>query len=70
MSGPRPGIRALGCFSETDTFIALTWNYRENIDWEDEVNKCRSAWIDLFGTVPPHKGSTIYDYISYGVQAA
>lgn len=23
---PKPGIRALGCFAETDTFIALTWD--------------------------------------------
>jgi hypothetical protein len=28
---PRPAIRVLGCFAETDLFVALTWEYRKNL---------------------------------------
>src|SRR5215207_9842612 len=29
---PKPGMRVMGCFSELDTFIALTWGFREDLD--------------------------------------
>ncbi len=68
---PKPGIRALGCFAEIDVFVALTWDYRENFagrdDWRDQVNDCVGKWKELFGSLPPHKGNRVNDYISYNV---
>jgi hypothetical protein len=66
---PKPGIRAFGRFSEPDTFIALTWNYREIIDWPAEVERCKAAWAKLFGDIPPHKGNSIDEYITYNAEA-
>jgi hypothetical protein len=70
---PKPGIRALGFFAEIDTFIALTWDYRENFegkdDWSEEVKNCVGLWQKLFGQLPPHKGNTVNDYISYNAYA-
>jgi hypothetical protein len=70
---PRPGIRAFGHFSEPDTFIALTWDYRENLEdgeyWEAEVLRCQSAWRKLFGALPPHAGSSLNAYLSYNFWA-
>jgi len=68
---PNPGMRVLGFFVEIDTFLALTWDYRENFegkdDWSEEVNDCVTKWQSLFGSLPPLKGKTVYDYISYNV---
>ncbi len=65
---PSPGIRALGGFAKKDTFITLTWNYRENLDgpgeWSAEIERCISAWCDLFGSIPPFHGATLHDYLS------
>jgi hypothetical protein len=66
---PNPGIRAFGRFAEQDIFVALTWNYRENIsgreDWSAEVESCITLWQELFDNLPPHKGRTVNDYITY-----
>jgi hypothetical protein len=65
---PNPGIRVLGGFSKLDTFVALTWDYRENLDgprlWNDEIDRCRKAWRDLFGTKQPLKGKSLDDYLT------
>jgi hypothetical protein len=45
---PRPGIRAFGRFSEPNTFIALTWNYREIVDWSHEVKKVQGRMAEAF----------------------
>jgi hypothetical protein len=67
---PKPGIRAFGCFAETDTFVALTWDYRENIeDFEAEVTRCMSVWDRLFCGLPPFKGSKLNEYVSYNFRA-
>jgi hypothetical protein len=67
---PNPGIRAFGCFSETDTFIALTWDYRENIDdWPGEVDRCKKEWKRLFCNLSPHKGKKLNEYVSYNFRA-
>lgn len=69
---PNPGIRILGCFSEADTFIALTWDYRENLedsaDWDDLVERCRLEWKRLFRN-PPHKGVSLDAYVSCNFDA-
>ena len=70
---PKPGIRIFGCFSEPDTFIALTWDYRENLEngarWASEVERCKKDWTKLFGTLRPLIGKTVNEYVSYNVRA-
>ena len=63
---PNPGIRAFGCFAEKDTFVALTYDYRETIeDFAACVTDCRTEWSNLFGDLPPFKGNDLDDYLSY-----
>ena len=67
---PNPGMRAFGSFAERDTFIALTWDYRENVDdWSDKVAECKTEWEKLFCNLTPHKGKKLDDYLSYNVCA-
>lgn len=67
---PRPGIRVLGCFAETDVFVGLVWEYRSNLDgpggklWEDFVQRAEHAWRLFALGLPPHSGSAISDYVS------
>jgi hypothetical protein len=63
---PNPGIRSLGGFTDKDEFVALTWNYRENLDgqWSEEIDRCRAAWRGLFGTESPLCGRSLDDYLS------
>jgi hypothetical protein len=65
---PRPGIRAFGRFSEPNTFIALTWNYREVIDWSAEVERCKSEWTKLFRDIQPFRGNAVDEYITYNAE--
>lgn len=68
---PNPGLRILGAFSERDTFIALTWDYRENFDgnWHEKVADCQAEWRRLFGNIPRHSGANINEYISSNVRS-
>jgi hypothetical protein len=60
-----PGIRSLGGFSGFDEFVALRWEYRENIDvFDEEVTATIEAWRDLFKSEPPHSGSNLDEYLS------
>lgn len=67
---PKPGVRVLGCFCETDTFIALVWDYRALLngpgsrEWRDLIVKCKAEWRKLFHPYQPHSGSKISDYVS------
>ncbi|MBX7200815.1 MAG: hypothetical protein K1X51_15700 [Rhodospirillaceae bacterium] len=67
---PKPGIRCLGCFSAMDEFVALTWNFRENLDgprgpkWAAEINRCKASWRSLFPSYAPHNGSNLNAYVS------
>lgn len=73
---PRPGIRAFGRFGEVDTFIVLSWNFRENLEnnnnsdpWHEEVSYCKQEWRRLFGSLAPHRGNNINEYISFNVRS-
>jgi hypothetical protein len=61
-----PGIRLLGAFSDTDEFVALTWEKRETINnqFDQEVERVTQVWKDFFGIVPPHQGNNINDYLT------
>jgi hypothetical protein len=63
---PNPGIRAFGGFSAKDEFIALIWNYRENLEgrWDEEVEDLRRTWVELFGTERPMHGANLDAYLS------
>jgi hypothetical protein len=63
---PHPGIRLFGRFSELDHFIALTWDYRENVDWNREIARCQDTWRDLFGGLDPLIRRNIDGYVSSG----
>jgi hypothetical protein len=70
---PNPGIRAFGRFVERDAFIVLSWNFRENLntagDWVEEVRHCKEQWALLFGSLPPHQGTHIDEYLTYNFRA-
>ena len=40
---PKPGIRCFGAFAERDTFVALTWCYREDLIQRIGLSKSRDA---------------------------
>jgi hypothetical protein len=65
---PKPGIRALGGFVKLDTFVALTWNYRESLDepgqWDAEIKRCQETWEELFGAKEPFKGRSLHEYLT------
>lgn len=59
------GIRCFGCFAGKDLFVALTWDYRENIqEFRAEVEQCRQVWDSLFSPLSPLKESTLDGYLS------
>lgn len=67
---PKPAIRVLGAFAETDVFIALEWEYRtklggpESREWRSFVGRAKAKWRSLFGTYKPHTGANVSDYVS------
>ena len=66
--GPEARVRCFGCFGGKDLFIALTWQYREDLasteDWDEELQRCKKAWVNLFDPIPQYKGKTPDDYLS------
>jgi len=64
---PAPGIRVFGRFAEMDTFVAVTWEYRENIngrDFDAAVVRCINGWHKLFPTTPLFSGRNLNEYVS------
>ena len=71
---PRPGIRVLGSFAETDVFVALEWRYREQLGgpklgaedprWRDAIVNTKTQWRNLFISYRPHMGASLERYIS------
>jgi len=62
--GKDGGIRVFGAFAAKDWFVALTWEFRNEVDWDFEPTNCLKTWIDLFNTAPPYLGSDANDYLS------
>ena len=78
---PRPAIRIIGHFADTDLFIGLTWAPRSvpvpwsnrpplgeggSEQWKLIIRECKAAWRRLFPSYDPYSGDTIHDYISNG----
>lgn len=61
---PHPGVRCLGGFWQRDVFVALSYNYRENMRWQQDIDACRSRWTDLFGERSPFRGASLDDYLT------
>jgi hypothetical protein len=64
---PPNGIRCAGFFAAKDVFVALTWDYREEVepsDWHDLITECQAMWDDLFPHIAPHYGEFPNAYIS------
>ena len=68
---PSPGIRIFGRFVAKDKFIALTWDYKENSETQEQYDwqkaNCKRAWLSLFVLLPPHTGSHASDYVTNAV---
>jgi len=66
ITSPFPQIRAFGGFSEWNSFVIVTWNYRDAIgdDFDSEVTRCKTEWQKLFGKTPPFKGKNLDEYLS------
>ena len=53
-TGDKPQIRCFGGCAEKDTFIALTWMWRDDIEtFSAEALECRRCWDKLFPNHPP-----------------
>lgn len=64
---PKPGIRVFGRFIELDTFVALTWDYRENLngrDFDDAVARCIREWQRLFPREHLFAGRSLNEYLT------
>lgn len=61
-----PGIRSFGGFADKDKFVALTWELREVIDdqFNQEIDRVRDAWLDIFDPEHPHAGDSLDDYLT------
>jgi hypothetical protein len=66
ITAPQPQIRAFGGFAALNTFVLVTWNYRDAIDkdFDNEVARCKRAWQSLFGSITPFRGRTLDEYIT------
>ncbi|MEJ0076690.1 MAG: hypothetical protein WDO17_14800 [Alphaproteobacteria bacterium] len=66
ITSPHPQIRAFGGFAEKDTFVAITWNYRDAIsdNFDAEVSRCKIEWQKLFGSTEPFKGKNLDEHLS------
>jgi hypothetical protein len=67
ITAPHPGIRAFGAFANFNTFVVLTWEYRDKIPlghFDDEVQNCMECWHDLFDNTPPYAKAKLSEYLS------
>jgi hypothetical protein len=62
---PLPQIRCFGAWAEKNTFIALTWRWRDYIEnFAEEARECRREWDGIFPSFPPYRGKNVDDYIN------
>lgn len=59
------GMRVIGTFCATDTFVGLGCEFREYMNpFDDDVRDAMERWTDLFGFLPPLSRSNLSDYIT------
>jgi hypothetical protein len=67
---PKPGIRVFGRFADKDTYVALNWEYRENLggpqdrEFDREREICKTKWRHFFHTYPSICGADINEYFT------
>ena len=65
---PEPQLRVFGFFPHMDTFLAVTWNERRELDsdeeWQFALKVCKREWQRLFPAYVPLTGTNIHDYLS------
>ena len=49
-----PGIRVFGSIVDLDCFVALTWDYREDMNFGYECARCKHDWKQIFGSLEPY----------------
>ena len=63
-----PQIRVFGRFVDLDTYVALTWQYRGNLntndDWTDELSRFKAEWRKLFPNEPLFAPGKVEKYVS------
>lgn len=59
------GIRCLGAFADKNVFVALLWDFREDItDFDAFVLEARAAWDALFFPHPPLISDSLDDILT------
>lgn len=70
---PKPGIRVLGGFADTDTFVGLVCKTRSPLGhkdsdaWTRAINECKAEWRNLFPAYNRLTGEHVHDFISTNV---
>ena len=66
---PKPSLRLLGSFGETDVFIGLQLVERGELggyqsqQWKIAIRQCKAEWRRLFLTYPRFTGEWPHDYV-------
>ena len=58
------GVRLLGAFVDCDKFVALIGDFRQDMVFNASVSELGDVWHDHFGTLKPHSGSNLNDYLT------
>jgi hypothetical protein len=62
----RNQMRVLGAFADKNTFVAILWDYRDNLQDENfdaAVDQVRAKWASMFMD-DPYKGTSLDDYLT------
>jgi len=54
----------LGAFSELDHFVTLHFNFRNQLNWDEDIEHCIKKWHALFPKYQRLSGAFPNDYIS------
>jgi len=67
---PRPAIRTAGSFAEFNVFVALVFEFRNQLDgpngklWRGFRERAKTEWRKRFHPYPPHRGDSLDAYLS------
>ncbi len=60
--GSDDGVRCFGGWGGHNLFVALTWEYRKDLDFVAETKRARDEWDRLFPGLSPFAGKNPDDY--------
>jgi hypothetical protein len=61
---PKPAIRVFGGLAKPDVLVLLSYAYRDNLNFKQEIAQARALWDNLFPNHPPMTGKSHDDYFS------